>query len=606
MNKFIFWHSLDQSSFSAEDATTFQTQTSNIGQFEVIPLSKHCGIIESKNEHHHFEQDQNTSFYSPNIHFNYDHYNAKSAGQHVIADYARSGQVDFNRFRNQFTAIIYDKKNERVYAAIDRFSIDKLYYAVYRSSLFISNSLDLLIAAYPSQASINPQSLFDYIYAHIIPSPDTIYKEVSVLQPSQYLRFESGSISLAWYWQPTFSEELTANNTDLKDQTFQALTDAVKRYPEDQHTGTFLSGGLDSSTVSGIYATHSSKPIHTYTMGFDQAGYDETEYANIAAKHFKTNLHHYYVTPDDVANAFEKVTTFYEQPFGNSSAVPSFLCAKFAANEGIKSMLAGDGGDEIFAGNERYAKQLVFDSYSRTPAIARTLLETFFNNSLPYNKIFPFRKIRSFLTQATQPMPERMEFYNFIYRFEASKIFTPDFLAEVDQGYPLRQKQETYNRPQNAATLNRMLYLDWKITLADNDLVKVSKACELAGIEVHYPMLDDHLVELTTKIPSNIKMKNRELRSFYKEVVTGFLPVEIINKSKHGFGLPFGEWLKKSKTLQENIYDNLHNLKKRNIINPEFIDEIIDTHRKESAASYYGTMVWILAVLEQWLSSRKL
>ena len=150
-----------------------------------------------------------------------------------------------------------------------------------------------------------------------------------------------------------------------------------------------------------------------------------------------------------------------------------------------------------------------------------------------------------------------------------------------------------------------MLYMDWKFTLADNDLVKVTTACDLAGIRVHYPMLDDKLVMLSTLIPSNIKMKNgRELRSFYKNALHGFLPSQIIDKKKHGFGLPFGEWLKKSPMLQEHIYDNLLDLKDRNYIDSTFIDRIIDIHRTDKAAGYYGTMVWILAVLQEWLTSK--
>ena len=202
-------------------------------------------------------------------------------------------------------------------------------------------------------------------------------------------------------------------------------------------------------------------------------------------------------------------------------------------------------------------------------------------------------------------MPDRMERYNFINQFGANHIFRSDFVQSVDIHLPINEKQKVYGRPKNATLLNRMLYMDWKFTLADNDLVKVTTACDLAGIRVHYPMLDDKLVMLSTLIPSNIKMKNgRELRSFYKHALHGFLPSQIIDKKKHGFGLPFGEWLKKSPMLQEHIYDNLLDLKDRNYIDSTFIDRIIDIHRTDKAAGYYGTMVWILAVLQEWLTSK--
>ena len=356
-----------------------------------------------------------------------------------------------------------------------------------------------------------------------------------------------------------------------------------------------------------INAKIADRKVSTYTMGFEEAGYDETGFARIASEHFGTDLKSYYVTPNDILAAFSKVIRYYDEPFGNSSAIPAYCCAKFAREDGATDLLAGDGGDELFAGNERYAKQFVFEHYQKVPKFLRkTLLEPFIMNDSIASLSKIIAKAKSYIEQANTPMPKRMERYSFINYFSAEKIFKEEFLQAIDQELPSKQRKTEYDRPQNASMLNRMLYMDWKFTLADNDLIKVSTACELAGIKVHYPMLDDTLIELSTKVPSDEKLKGDELRHYYKNTVKNFLPDEIINKSKHGFGLPFGEWLKKSPELQKKMYDNLDKIKNRNIFNPEFIDEIMHIHRTQQAASYYGTMVWILAVLEEWLSSRGL
>jgi asparagine synthase (glutamine-hydrolysing) len=160
--------------------------------------------------------------------------------------------------------------------------------------------------------------------------------------------------------------------------------------------------------------------------------------------------------------------------------------------------------------------------------------------------------------------------------------------------------RDTYERAPSNSLLNRMLYLDWKLTLADNDLRKVNRMCELADIKVRYPLLDHDIVELSTRVPPSSKLKGLKLRYFYKNALKEFLPSEVINKSKHGFGLPFGEWLKTSPKLQELIYSSLHRLKLRKVFRDDFLDQLIETHRHGHAA-YYGTMVWVLVMLEEWL-----
>lgn len=610
MNNFIFWKNIPSNTLAIDSIKQRIAGNSAMSPVDLKVFSNECGIIFSNNKDKPsiLYEDQNIVVYSPTLSLQYKNLKGKEACSKIVDDFLNKSQIYPGNFNHTFSILIVNKTTNEVQAAIDKFGIEKLYYSYNDNGLIISNKLSAIESLYPAALTISDQAVFNYVDAHIIPSPLTIYKEVRKFEPSESIRFSkrAGEVEKNIYWLPTYNENLSLDVSLLAEQTRNALEQSIRNCELTTSTGAFLSGGLDSSTVAGYMAKLSTTPVTAYTMGFEEAGYDETEYARLAAKHFNINLKSYYVTPNDVAMAFSDVIRFFDEPFGNSSAIPAYLCARFASDNGITTMLAGDGGDEIFAGNERYAKQHIFEFYKRIPAsIRKILLEPLFSNSLPYTRMQPFLKVKNYIEQASTPMPDRMERYNFINHFSASNIFTEDFLGSVDQTLPILQKRQVYNRPENASMLNRMLYMDWKFTLADNDLVKVGTACNLANINVKYPMLDDILLKQSVQIPTALKMKKgRELRSFYKETMKDFLPNEIINKKKHGFGLPFGEWLKKSPHLQEKMYDNLSSLKARHYFRPDFIDDIIHSHRTMSAASYYGSMVWILAVFQEWMESK--
>lgn len=533
---------------------------------------------------------------------------AREHGHHATLAHAYRAHGDqlFPRLGGHFAAALIDTRNDVVLLAIDRIGAYPLCYSVAGDTLVFGSTNDRVRAHPAVTASVDPQALYDFLYFHMIPSPETLFREIRKLEPAQVLRFENGKASLRFYWQPPFVDHDRANLAELEDTFMKTLRASVQRCDPDDTTGAFLSGGTDSSTVSGMLAgLRGDKPTKTYSIGFSQQGYDEIGYARIASKHFKTDQHEYYVTADDVAESFTQVAAAYDEPFGNSSAIPTLFCARLAYNDGTRVMLAGDGGDELYGGNARYAKQKIFDLYNRIPGVLRSaVLEPLFVG-LPFaNGLPPTRKIRSYIEQARQPMPDRMESYNFLHRDDPRRIFDAGFLGRIRTEHTLELLRDTWQRANSDDLLNRMLFLDWKITLADNDLRKVNRMCALAGVEVRYPMLDDELLELSARVPPGMKLKGQKLRWFFKHALRNFLPQEIINKPKHGFGLPFGEWLKESPRLQELVHSSLSDLKARRIVRPEFLDELISTHR-DGHAAYYGTMIWVLAMLEQWLRQHK-
>ncbi len=522
--------------------------------------------------------------------------------QALALGYARKGKNVIAMLSGSFALAILNGRAEAV-LAIDRMGTRPLCYSVVGGKLVFGSTLDAINTFPGISSEVDRQAIYNYVYFHMVPAPDSVQSGVRFLLPGEYLSFGHGRIDTGRYWEMHFVENEQRHFPELKQKFLAVVRDSVRDAAAHGTVGAFLSGGTDSSTIAGMLGQVSGAPARTYSIGFQAEGFDEMEYARIAARHFGTRHHEYYVTPDDVVTAIPQIATVHDQPFGNASAVPTYYCAKLAKDDGVDTLLGGDGGDELFGGNERYAKQYLYSLYSDLPAALRKGLFE------PIAFIFPeisiIGKAQRYMRNASQPMPGRYDNYNLLERLGAANVFTPEFLASVDTRKPQSQMAETYRQAHAETLINRMLALDFKYTLADNDLPKVTRSCELAGVDVRFPLLDDAVVAFAATLAPGLKLKGTRLRYFFKEALRGFLPEEIITKTKHGFGLPFGLWLRTHPSLQQIAFDNLADLKKRGIIRPTFIDELTSTH-VQSHANYYGTMVWVLMMLEQWFKQRRI
>lgn len=489
--------------------------------------------------------------------------------------------------------------DDRVFLAVDRFGVHSLCWRIIDGNLHFATRADEL-AALPPAAPVSAQALFDYLYFHVIPSPRTVFDGVYRLPPGHCAVFENGRIDVALYWVPHFEEPAAGDLPGLASQFRTHLENAVARQLDASRPACFLSGGTDSSTVAGMIGRVTGRPVAAYSIGFEAEGYDEMAFARTAAKHFGCEHHEYYVTPDDLVRSIPAVAAHYDQPFGNSSALPAYYCALKAREDGVTRILAGDGGDELFGGNSRYAKQRIFGWYQGLPALMRTgLLEPLLERS-PVGQLPLARKGRSYVEQAKVPLPDRMEQYNLLLRLGIGRVFTPAFLQQVDVGSPMAQQREVWAQAQTGSPLNRMLAFDWRYTLAEADLPKVVGTTHLAGLTVGFPFLDAELLAFSMRLPPEFKLKGLKLRWFFKEALKGFLPQEILTKKKQGFGLPFGLWAHSHRALHALAADSLHSLAARGVVQPAFIDALLTQHLP-AHPGYYGEMVWILMMLEQWL-----
>ena len=531
-----------------------------------------------------------------------------AATARALADGGQAGELAALSPTGHYALAIVDARAGRVTLLTDRMGTVPLYYRIDDDRVVFGTGIDAVAtgeAAGDGAADCDRQALYDYVYFHMVPAPRAVIAGTGKLRAAEYCVLAPGAaIERRRHWTPAFREHADCPRQALEATLMDTLRAAVKAsLPPSGRTGAFLSGGLDSSTVAGMLAEAQGGHAQAIAIGFDAPGYDEMPWARLAATHFGVELIERYVTPDDVVAALPAVAAACDEPFGNSSILPAYFCAAAARDAGIDTLLAGDGGDELFAGNERYLPQRALRVFQALPAPLRGLVNTLVA-ALPGR--FPLAaKARSFTAQAALDTPERLQRYNFLHRLAPPEVFADDFLAAVDPGAPLAAWRGTFLQPGgDCSELNRMLYLDWQYTLADNDLRKVSQACALAGVTVRYPMLMDALIDVSLRVPSRWKLRHGGLRAFYKAALSGWLPPQTLAKSKHGFGLPFGVWMREHRPLAELAYDTIGDLGRRGIFRETFLQRAVAMHRQGHAA-YFGELVWILTVLELWLASRR-
>jgi len=521
----------------------------------------------------------------------------------LIDRYLAVGESFLKKSRGGFRLALWDVQKETLIVAVDPFATKPIYYSVEGSVLSFASKLSFLTQEAQVAQEIDLNAIYFYLNHSFIPAPFTIYRNIRRLEPGQYLEWKKGKLEIRQYWDILYDEDRFLSPTSAADRVYSAVEDSVRFYLGVQsccesELGAFLSGGTDSSTLVGFLSRAQSKPLKTFSVGFDEHPYNEIHYARIAASKFGVEAHECFVSADEALAALPVLAESFDEPFGNSSAIPTYFCLKTARESGVKVMFAGDGGDEIFAGNERYLGEKYFLPYDMLPAglqVATKRIAAF----LP--GVSPLRKIRRYVERAAEPNPDRFFHYQLFLSGNAEEFFDGNFLAAVDRDSAVMVPRRHYERVGGVAPLNRLLYMDLKMCIADNDLFKVNRMAEASGIEVCFPYLDRNLAEMTGKIPAGLKLKGLKKRYIFKKAFAKLLPQEILRKKKHGFGLPSARWLRH----HAGFRDMAHSLVlDRNSLHAAYfrgcaLENLLKKHDQEKS-DFYGAFIWNVMMLELW------
>ncbi len=527
----------------------------------------------------------------------------KGSADRLMNLYKSKGAGFVKQLRGTFALGLWDAVDRRVILAVDPFATRSLYYWSGSDEIAFAPRISCFSQHTDIPKEIDPNIIYFYLNHSFVPAPFTIYRHIKRLAPGQCLVWEDGRVSLQQYWDMSYSEERDAGEETICEYLRATVEESIRfhlRYLDcpPSERGAFLSGGTDSSTLVGLLARITQQRENTFSVGFAEERYNEIHYARIAASHFQSKAHEYFVHPDEALDAISLMAREYDEPFGNSSAIPTYFCLKMARDAGVKSMFAGDGGDELFGGNERYLTEKVFTLYHAIPSWIRRGTDLAAHR-LPL--VNPWRKVRNYIHKANQPVPDRFFCYQLYFRDHASEYFTDEFRGIIDFDFPIRIPRQHYERIGDVSPLNRLLYMDLKMAIADNDLFKVNRMAEGLGIQVCYPYLDTHVAAMSGTIPADLKLKRWTKRYIFKKAFGNLLPKEILTKRKHGFGLPTGDWLRSHAGFRDLARSLLldSRSKQRGYLKEKALEGLLKAHDEESSG-YYASQIWNFMMLELW------
>ncbi|MBI3282834.1 asparagine synthase (glutamine-hydrolyzing) [Candidatus Curtissbacteria bacterium] len=514
---------------------------------------------------------------------------------HLYEDY---GAESISHLSGMFALAIWDQKNQRLLLATDRLGIKPLYYSQQKNFFLFASEVKALLSQ-GIDRDINPQALSDYLSLNYIPGPQTIFSGVFKLPPATVLVYERGKMKQFSYWQ---LKDFVGRETKLKSEEElihdlrSFLDDALKAHlVSDVPLGIFLSGGLDSSAVTAFAVKHNPK-IKTFSVGFKESSYDELGFARSMAKLFKTD-HQEIMLNLNIRELVSEMAHFWDEPFADSSAVPTFVISK-AARQKVKVILTGDGGDEVFAGYEIYKADKLLHYYQNVPLRIRSLIANLLLSLLPvsHEKMSLDLKVRRFIRGSVVDAVLAHYLWRAIFTQEEKEklyITKPHVLASE------KLFAAVSGEINSGDLLNRLLYVDTKISLVDDMLTKVDRMSMANGIEVRVPLLDYRLVEFMASLPSEFKVRGLTLKYLLKKSLRTILPDAIIDRAKAGFHAPVPHWLNHELNGMVKDYLNPRKLKEfGNFFNALYVAKMISEHRHKKAD--WSRNLWGLLMFQLW------
>jgi asparagine synthase (glutamine-hydrolysing) len=514
--------------------------------------------------------------------------------------YLRHSDEFIEKLNGVFSLAIWDQRERKLLLARDRLGVKPLCYAE-RSSTFIFASHPCgVLASGLIEKRVDFRAIVDYLNFNVVPAPKTAYDGVFKLKPGEFLVWQHGQTRIQHYWKLQYTETARGTERQLAEELFSRLEESVREVSTDldpNQVGCFLSGGTDSSSIAGFFTRLKQNPARAFSIGFAEQRFDEIEYAQLAAKHFGLTHFERILGPQDAFDLIPKIVSLFDEPFANASAIPTYACIELAKTHGVSAMLAGDGGDELFGGNERYRIQQVYNIYQKVPKALRKLLEPALF-AMPFDQGF-VGKAKNYVTRSNVPNPERYCRWRLLQVFPSKEVLG-DAMPSVN-GDALAAVRAYHRDALAHSELNRLLHIDINMTLGDEDIPKVVRTAEQQGINVRFPYLHQSLAEFSGRLPARLKVKGFEKRYLFKLATRGFLPAEILHKKKHGFGLPIGIWLKTDPKLRAMAHDILLSptAYQRGYFRKEFIEKLM-SNLEQDDTPYFGDLLWVFLMLELW------
>lgn len=519
--------------------------------------------------------------------------------------YEEYGPSFVTRLHGMFALTLWDERTRTLLAARDRAGEKPLYYAETRDGLVLGSEIKAVLAAPGVGRELDRVSLDQFLTYEYVIAPRTIFSQIRRLPAAHILTYREGRLTLQRYWDAASIPVKEWRDEDAADALREALRRAVaSQMMSDVPLGVFLSGGIDSSAIAAFMAdaaVRSGSPaINSFSMGFDDGSYNELPYARLVAERLKTNHREQLVTPD-VGRLFDRLVIHMDEPFGDVSMFPTFMVSELARKH-VTVALAGDGGDELFAGYDPYAAQALAMRVQRiVPDGALRALERVASLFPPTDRKKGLVNMARRFLQGAAHLPrdiEQFRWTTFLPPHQKARLYTADLqrdLAASDVYAPIR---EAFAARRDDDELNRQLYADLTLYLADDILTKVDRMSMAASLETRAPFLDVGVMELALSMPGHLKMRGGERKYILKRALQGVVPDAVLTRKKEGFSIPMKQWLRRELAGLTDVLLSPGRVRARGLFEPEEVARLVREHR--AGTENHAHTLFPLLVFERW------
>ncbi len=514
----------------------------------------------------------------------------------IVHAYEEYGFECLKRFNGMFAFSLWDSEKKILFIARDRLGIKPLYYHHGPQRFAFASEIKSIIKIGDIKRTINRRALYHYLGYEFVPAPDSIFEGIRKLPQGHYLVFDSrqNSVRVKKYWDCSFRAKRYSED-QLAGQLLENLKRAVeRRLISDVPLGAFLSGGIDSSAIVGLMSGLKEDPVRTFSIGFEDASYNELAHARKVAECFGTDHTEKMITPDAV-NLTGEIVKYFDEPFADISAIPTFLVSELARTK-VKVVLSGDGGDELFAGYERYVASRIAGTLPIPRPVGRIAGSLFKPREKKKGLANMFQRYSEGLQLPDDARHMRWQY--FLNKNLEDGLFQKDLRALADRTDAFGPLNTFYGKSGLKGRLDREQYADIKLYLADDILVKVDRMSMAHSLEARVPFLDHTLVEFAMTIPPGLRLRSLRTKHILKKAVSGLLPRDIINRKKEGFSIPIKNWLRTD--LRDLMKEKLERpaFSRERLFNQRFINKLMKLHIRGD--KNYSHQLWALMMFGMW------